>query len=130
MQEMFQATNDSIREMSNKHAKDLEDAAQVRADEVTKLSAVHKEELEALSQDRAALTMQLADRENELNTLRATVAAGPETPSKSNGSTPARGTTVTKEELQKMHEAHNLKLGDVQAQHDRELRVLRDELDK
>ena len=130
MQEMFQATNDSIREMSNKHSKDLEDAAQVRAEEVLKLQATHKEEVEMLSKDRVELTMQLADRENELNTLRATVAAGPETPSKSNGATPARETAVTKEELQKMHEAHNLKLGDLQAQHDRELRVLRDELDK
>ena len=29
-----------------------------------------------------------------------------------------------------MHEAHNLKLGDLQAQHERELRAVRDELDR
>ena len=29
-----------------------------------------------------------------------------------------------------MHEAHNLKLGDLQAEHDREMRVLRDELER
>ena len=133
MKEMFQATNDSIREMSNKHAKDLEEAAKVRAEEVTKLRAAHKEEVEALQQDRTELTMQLADRENELKTLKASVAAASAdatAPSKSNGGVHARGTSVTKEELQKMHEAHNLKLGDLQAQHERELRTMRDELDR
>lgn len=125
--EMIKFQNESIRDMADNHVRELEDAATARAEEVTRLRGTHAEEVDALSRDRAALTMQLADRENELNTLAAGAAEA--APAKSNGAA-ARETGVTKEELQKMHEAHNLRLGDVQAQHDRELRHMKEELER
>ncbi|KAJ3545860.1 hypothetical protein NM688_g5577 [Phlebia brevispora] len=130
MTEMVKFQNESINDMANNHAKELEAAATTRAEEATKLRAAHKEEIDALTRDRVELSMQLADRENELKTLKANLAADPMTPSKSNGAAHARATSVTKEELQKMHEAHNLTLGDLQAQHDRELRHMKEELER
>lgn len=130
MREVLNALNQSISDMSNHHSKELEEAAKFRADEATKLRTAHKEEVDALTKDRVDLTVQLADRENELKTLRATLEAEPASLPKSNGVSHAPITSVTQEELQKLHEAHNLKLGDLQAQHDREMRDLREELER
>ena len=51
------------------------------------------------------------------------------TPQKTNGSAHHRSASISREELQRLHEAHNAKLHDVQAEHDRALRTLREELE-
>jgi DNA repair exonuclease SbcCD ATPase subunit len=125
-------TKASLTEMSESHSKELEEAAKGRAEEVTKLRAVHDEEVASLATQKSEMLTRLSDLEGELATLKASVAAEPPTSPKANGNgvahLPSPG--VTKEELQRMHEAHNLKLHDLQAEHEKALKALNEELDK
>lgn len=127
--DMFTATKDSLREITNNHATELEEAAKGRAEEVTKLRAVHDEELGRLSNEKVALATKLTDMEGELATVKASLNTDPLMSPRSNGSAHASSPSVTKEDLQRMHEAHNLKLGDLQAAHDKEMRALKEELE-
>lgn len=127
--DMFTATKDSLREITNNHATELEEAAKGRAEEVTKLKAVHDEELGRLSNEKVALATKLTDMEGELATVKASLNTDPLMSPRSNGSAHASSPSVTKEDLQRMHEAHNLKLGDLQAAHDKEMRALKEELE-
>ena len=129
IQDVFTATQDTMREMGNNHAVELEEAAKARAEEVTKLKAAHDEEVSALTNDRIALTTRISDLEGELATAKAAMAADPLMSPRSNGSTHARSSSVTKEDLTRLHEAHNLKIGDLQAEHERAMRKLREELE-
>ncbi|PSS37576.1 hypothetical protein PHLCEN_2v592 [Hermanssonia centrifuga] len=128
LSDMLQATNDSIREITDNHTRELEETAKGRAEEATKLRTAHEEELSVLTKDRAELTTRLSDLQGELATLKATLS-DPHASPRSNGTTHARSSSVTREDLQKMHEAHNLKLYDLQAEHDRAMRTLKDELE-
>lgn len=127
--DMLNATKESLREISSNHVKELEEAAMGRAEEVTRLRTSHQEEISTLTTEKSGLQTRLSDLEGELATLKATVAAEPLTSPKSNGSAHVRTPSVTREELQRLHEAHNLKINDLQADHDRSIRVLREELD-
>jgi conserved oligomeric Golgi complex subunit 6 len=128
--EIFHATQESMREMGNNHRMELEEAAKGRADEVSKLRAAHDAEIQSLVADKARLVTNLSDLEGEVLTLRASAASTVTTASpKRNGSATAPSETVTKEELQRMHEAHNLKMHDLQAQHDKEIRALREQVE-
>lgn len=129
LQDMLMAQNDTLRQVTNNHTTELEEAAKGRADEVTKLRAAHQEEMATLMEDRKQLSIQLSDLQGELTTLKATVGSDPLTSSRSNGAAHARGASVTQDDLQKMHEAHNLKLYDLQAEHDRAMRALKEELE-
>lgn len=129
LQDMLMAQNDTLRQVTNNHTTELEEAAKGRAEEVTKLRAAHQEELDALTKDRTDLSIQFSDLQGELATLKASQEADPLTSSRSNGAVTANASTVTKEDLQKMHEAHNLKLYDLQAEHDRAMRALKEELE-
>lgn len=128
LKDMFVASNEHLREITNNHVTELEEAAKGRVEEVTKLRAAHQEEIDALTKDRTALTMQLSDLQGELATVKAQ-AADPATPSRTNGAAHARSSSVSRDDLQKMHEAHNLKLYDLQAEHERALQALQDELE-
>ena len=130
LNEMFQATRGSLGEMADNHVKELEEAAKGRAEEVTKLRTAHQEEVSALASEKAQLLTRVQDLEGELATVKAALAAGePATPQKTNGSAHHRSASISREELQRLHEAHNAKLHDVQAEHDRALRTLREELE-
>lgn len=129
LKDMFVASNENLRDITNNHNTEREEAAKARAEEVTKLRALHQDEIDALTKDRTALTMQLSDLQGEFATLKATMAADPLSAPRSNGTAHARSSAVTKEDLQKMHEAHNLKLYDLQAEHDRAMRAVKDELE-
>ncbi|KAK7694805.1 hypothetical protein QCA50_001993 [Cerrena zonata] len=48
---------------------------------------------------------------------------------KGNGTAHARTSSVTREDLQKTHEAHNLKLYDLQAEHERQMHQMQQELE-
>ena len=126
--EMLNLTKTSLTDISNNHALELEEAAKGRAEEVLKLRAAHDEEMKAVVTQKSSLLVQLTDLEGELATLKASIAAAPPPSSpKSNGHVAPPG--ATKEELQQMHEAHNLKLHDLQAEHDRAIKALREELE-
>lgn len=130
LSDMFQATKDSLREISLNHSKELEEAAKGRAEEVTKLRANHQSEIDQLNNDRNELATRLTDLQGELATVKASISADPLKSPKGNGTAHARTSSVTRDELQKVHEAHNLKLYDLQAEHDRRLLQMQKELDE
>ncbi len=129
---VFRATQESMQGMGNNHQKELEEAAKGRAEEVSKLRAAHDTEIQSLVTDKADLVTKLSDLEGELLSLHASAATTgtPGSPTgRRNGSAAAPAETVTKDELLRMHGAHNLKMNDLQAQHDKEIRALQEELD-
>jgi conserved oligomeric Golgi complex subunit 6 len=128
--EVYHVAQDSMQEMNNNHKKELEEAAKGRADEVSKIRAAHDIELQSLLTDKAALVTKLSDLEGELLSLQASAASTETTASpKRNGAATASAETVTKDELRRMHDAHNLKMNDLRAQHDKELRALQEQVD-
>lgn len=126
--DMLNLTKASLDEMSQNHVKELEEAAKARADEVTKLRKGHDEEISSLATQKSEILVRLSDLEGELSTVKAAAAAEPVAP-KSNGAAAPQSPGVTKEELQRLHEAHNLKVHDLQADHDKALKALKEELE-
>lgn len=125
--DMFVATKESLTEVSRNHIKELEEAAKGRAEEVTKLRAVHQEELSVVTSEKFELQTKLSDLEGELATIKATLATESVSSTKSNGTSHARTSSVSRDELQKLHEAHNLKVHDLQAGHERAIKALREQ---
>ncbi|KIL71797.1 hypothetical protein M378DRAFT_64977, partial [Amanita muscaria Koide BX008] len=128
--DLLDLTKASLSELSNSHAKELEGAAKARAEEVIKLRAEHDEEITTFANQKMELSMRISDLEGELATVKASIVE--RAPPRSNGVSvphpPSPDTAgVTKEELQRMHEAHNLKLHDLQAEHDKAIKALQDE---
>ncbi|KAH9984657.1 hypothetical protein BJV74DRAFT_931690 [Russula compacta] len=127
LNEVLRATQESLREMGNNHQMELEEAAKGRAEEVLKLRATHDAEIQSLVGDKAGLMTKLSDLEGELLILHASTETI--TSPKRNGSAPAPAETVTKEDLERMHEAHNLKMNDLQARHEKDIRALKEQVD-
>jgi predicted nucleic acid-binding Zn-ribbon protein len=131
LQEVLAATNESIADMSNRHGKTLEEATESHTIEVAKLISAHESELAQLGRERSNLVIKLSDAQNEISVLKATIATRPSTPTRArpHGHGRTASGTVTKEEIQKMHEAHNLKMNDLHADYEKQLRELREELE-
>ena len=129
--EVLAATNDSIQLMSQKHSEELEESAKARAEEVLRLRSAHDQEVAKLNQEKAALTARVSDLQGEMANLQASAAAAAELQSsqKRNGLGHSSTTEVSKEELQKLHEAHNLKMHDLRAEHDKAAKSLKDDLE-
>lgn len=134
--EILNLTKSSMTEMSDHHARDLEEAAKARADEMSKLRATHEEEVALLTQEKDDLSVKLSDTEGELATVRAelgSLKAAPKANSSdvvtSHDAVSPSGSVVTDEMLSQVHEAHNLKLGDLMAVHDKAMNVLQQKLD-
>lgn len=127
--DVLAVTKDSLSEMSNNHAKELEEAAKGRAEEATRLKAAHAEEAAAFAREKSDFIAKVSDLEGELATLKATMAAQEAASPKTNGVAQPLSPGVTKEELQKLHEAHTLKIRDLQAAHEKGLQALKDELE-
>ena len=126
--DVLNLTKSSISEMSDKHARELEEGAKSRADEIIKLNSAHVSEVADLAAQKSEAMMKISDLDGELATVKATLAAQQSAvPKNVNGSTQPQEHTVTKEELTKMHEAHNLKIYDLQAEHEKALNALREE---
>lgn len=137
MTEMLNLTKSSMNEMSDHHTKDLEDAAKARTEEVSKLKAMHEEEVVALAREKGDLAVRLSDMEGELATAKAELDSLKASP-KVNGSgaaaaratSPSAGGVVTDEMLRQLHEAHNLKLGDLQAEHEKAVKAMQRQLEE
>lgn len=126
--DVLNLTKSSFSEMSDKHARELEEGAKSRADEIIKLKSAHDSEVATLAAQKSETMMKISDLEGELATVNATLAAQQSAiPKNVNGSTQSQQQTVTKEELTKLHEAHNLKIYDLQAEHEKALNALREE---
>ena len=128
--DMLSLTKASLSEMSRNHGKELEEAAKARAEETTKLRALHDADITTFATQKSELSIKLSDLEGELATLKASMSSDHP---KSNGVSaphpPSPGSTgVTREELQRIHEAHSLKMYDLQAEHDRGIKALQEEL--
>lgn len=129
MTESLSLTKSSMVELSENHKKELEEAAKARAAEVLKLRAEHDEEVSTFANQKSELLVRLSDLEGEVATAKAALQAHRAASPKINGSpqgSPRAG--VSKEELVKMHEAHNLKLYDLQSEHEKAMRRQTDEL--
>jgi len=129
--EAFNASKESFQQISGNHQAELEEAATTRAEEVTKLRAAHEQESGALQTERGELVARISELEVELATIKAATEAQPSAAPMSprrdaNGAAPG---SVTKEELQRMHEAHNLKLYELEATHEQTIKGLSDKLD-
>lgn len=125
--DMLNFTKASLTEMSNNHMTELEEAAKGRAEEVTRLRTAHDREVSSLAAQKSELLIKLSDLEGELATVKASISE-PIAP-RSNGAAHPPSPGVTKEELQRLYEAHNLKVHDLQADHDKAIKALRDELE-
>ncbi|KAI9445307.1 hypothetical protein H4582DRAFT_1805308 [Lactarius indigo] len=130
LNEVFRATQESMQEMGKNHQMELEEAAKRRTDEASKLRAAHDAEIQSIAAAKSNLVTRLSDLEGEVATLRAHATSTEAIASpKRNGSAPVPAEMVTKEELQRLHEAHNLKINDLQAQHEKALRALQEQVD-
>lgn len=130
LEEVLAATNESIADMSNRHTRDAEVAAEVHIAELTELSSTYKSELALLEKENSELSSRLSDAHGEIATLKATITVRPSTPinTRPHGHGRTGSGTVTKEEIQKMHEAHNLKMNDLHADYEKKLKELEEEL--
>ena len=126
--DVLNLTKSSISEMSDKHARELEEGAKSRADEIIKLKLAHDSEVATLAAQKSEVVIKLSDLEGELATVKATLTAQQSVVSKNaNESTQPQQQAVTKGELAKLHEAHTLKIYDLQAEHEKALNTLREE---
>lgn len=130
-QEALTLTKQSLSEVTENQAKELEEAAKGRAEEVTRLKAAHEEEVSTLVGQKSELATKLSDLEGDLATLKASVSEQPASPKANgtNGNVQPSSPGVTKEELQSMHEAHNAKMHDLQAEHDKALKAVKESLE-
>lgn len=128
--ELLNFTKQSMTELSERHKMELEEAAQGRADELLKLRATHDEEVTTFASAKSDLLIRLSDLEGELASARAALAAQQTASPRSNSYGPSPSTSfATKEELTKLHEAHNLKMNDLEAAHEKAMKLLREELE-
>jgi len=131
--EAFNASKESFQQISNNHQLELEEAAKSRAEEVTKLRESHEDEAIMFKRERDGLASRISELEVELATLKAgtetQLAATPMSPRKdTNGALPG-SSVVTKEELQRMHEAHNLKVYELESSHEQMVKELTKKLE-
>lgn len=122
-------TKQSLTEVTDNQAKELEEAAKSRVEEVTRLKAAHEQEVKTLVGQKSDLATKLSDLEGELATLKASVSAEAPVSTKTNGSFPPASPGITKEELQRMHEAHNAKMNDLQAEHEKAIQRFKGDLE-
>ncbi|KAG1825793.1 uncharacterized protein BJ212DRAFT_1259279 [Suillus subaureus] len=129
LNDVLAVTKESFLEISSNHTKELEEAARGRVEDVMSLRAAHEEEIGRLAAQKSELSLKLSDLEGEIATLQAQIAAEAAVAPRNNGAMSPSLTMVTREELQRVHEAHNMKMQDVVADHERIVRDLRNEID-
>lgn len=130
LKEVLAVQKDSMSEMSDAHSSELEMMAKMKAEELIALKKAHESETMTLVKEKSDLASRVADLEGEVATLHATLAAHSSASVKSNGvASSGTSTNVSKEELQKLHEAHTLKMRDLEAQHETHVKSLRGDLE-
>jgi conserved oligomeric Golgi complex subunit 6 len=128
--EVLEVTKESISEMSSGHSRELEDLTRSRVEELSKLRAQHAEEVAVFHADKSALQAQLSDLQGELATVRAAAEAERAISPRPNGTAaPAAAGGLSREDLQKLHEAHNLKMHDLATEHEKAENELRQQLE-
>jgi hypothetical protein len=107
----FQATKESIEAMSLNHRQELEDFAKARVEEMASLHQVFELEKADLIELRSVALNRARELEIELK-------SGQDEHTRPQMASPINGSPgVTREELARLHEAHNLKVHSMEASH-------------
>lgn len=128
----FQATKESFTEISANHERELEEKAQLHVEQTQKLRAELEEERALFAQTRTKLESELEDERVAKERAKAEALAAqtalqtPPMSPKPNGNAPAP--MVPREELQKLHEAHCAKLSELEADHQKALDNIEEQL--
>jgi len=121
----------SIAALNDNHVREREDSARTHVEETVRLRSAYDEEKSTLAREKGELMALVSDLEGEVATLRAAASARPSPPSspKGNGVARSGSPSVSKEDLQRLHDAHNAKMIDLEAQHEEAVRGLAEERD-
>ncbi len=132
VKEAFQATKESFAEISANHERELEEKTQLHVEQTQKLKAELAEERTSFAQVRTKLESELEDERVAKERAKAEALAAqtalqtPPMSPKANGNAPAP--MVPREELQKLHEAHCAKLSELEADHQKALENIEEQL--
>jgi chromosome segregation ATPase len=128
----FQATKESFSEISANHERELEEKTKLHVEQTQRLKAELEEERASFARIRTKLESELEDERVAKERAKAEALAAqtalqtPPMSPKSNGNAPTP--MVPREELQKLHEAHSAKLSEVEADHQKALDDLEEQL--
>ncbi len=113
------------------HARELEELVSARTKETISLKESHEQELARYNAERAGLRSALEDerdaKEKALAQITSLQQIRSRSPPTSPRNTPAR-TGVSKEEIEKLHQAHNMTLMMVEAEHKKEMEALKKQI--
>ena len=128
----FQATKESFAEISSNHERELEEKTKAHVEQTQKLKTELEEERASFAQARTRLESELEDERVAKERAKAEALAAqtalqtPPMSPKANGNAPAP--MVPREELQKLHEAHSAKLSELEADHQKALEEVEEQL--
>ena len=128
----FQATKESFAEISANHDRELEEKTQSHVEQLQKLKAELEEERASFAQTRTKLESELEDERVAKERAKAEALAAqtalqtPPMSPKPNGNAPAP--MVPREELQKLHEAHCAKVSELEADYQKTVDNLEEQL--
>jgi chromosome segregation ATPase len=128
----FQATKESFAEISVNHERELKEKTELHVEQTQKLKAKLEEERAQFAQLRIKLESELEDERVAKERAKAEALAAqtalqtPPMSPKPNGNAPTP--VVPREELQKLHEAHSAKLSELEADHQKALEDLEEQL--
>ena len=128
----FQATKESFTEISANHDRELEEKTQLHVEQTQKLKAELEEERASFAQTRTKLESELEDERVAKERAKAEALAAqtalqtPPMSPKPNGNAPTP--MVPREELQKLHEAHCAKVSEQEAEYQKAVENLEEQL--
>lgn len=129
----FQAQKETLTELMASHQRELEGNAQSHVEQVQKLKNELEEEKKIFAETKSKLESQLEDERIEKERARAEALAAqtalhtPPMSPKANGNPPTP--MIAREDLQRVHEANSAKISELEAEHGKELGILKDEIE-
>lgn len=130
----FQATKESFSQISANHDRELEDKIQQHIEEIQALKTQFAKERTQFDAVKARLQADLEDEKVAKEHAKAEALAAqtalqtPPMSPKQNGNAHPPTPMVAREELQKIHEAHSAKVSELEAEHTKGVRLLKDEV--
>ena len=132
VREAFQASKESFTEINANHERELEEKTEQYVEQTQKLKAELEEERASFAQARTKLESELEDERVAKERAKAEALAAqtalqtPPMSPKPNGNAPTP--MVPREELQQLHEAHSAKLSELEADYQKALETLEEQL--
>jgi chromosome segregation ATPase len=109
------------------HKREVDELIGTHSEAVNAMKHAHKDALAKVAAERESLQSRFEDERDAKEKALAQVAASARTPASPRPS--ANTTGVSKEELEKMHQAHNAMTIELEAEHAKAVQVLKDELE-